>query len=115
MTGFRRIGEETIYSGPVVTVANLRCVDPDGGIFERDVVHHPGAVAVVPVDEGQAHLVRQYRAPVDNELLEIPAGKRDVAGESVEVTAVRELEEEVGLSALERGAPGIVPHLPRVL
>ena len=67
--------------------------------FERDLVHHPGAVSVVPVDGDEAVLVRQYRAAVDLEVLEIPAGKRDVAGEPPEVTAHRELAEEVGLAA----------------
>ena len=63
--------------------------DPSGIEFERDVVHHPGAVSVVPVvDEGSSVLlVRQYRAAVDRDLLEIPAGKRDVDGEPVELTA----------------------------
>jgi ADP-ribose pyrophosphatase len=62
-------------------------------------VHHPGAVAVVAVDGDEAVLVRQYRVPLGDVLLEIPAGKRDVHGEDVEVTARRELEEEVGLRA----------------
>jgi ADP-ribose pyrophosphatase len=75
-------------------------VDPDGNEFERDVVHHPGAVVVVPVTpEGDVILVRQYRAAIDAELLEVPAGKRDVTDEPVEVTAHRELEEEVGMRA----------------
>jgi ADP-ribose pyrophosphatase len=74
---------------------------PDGTTFERDVVHHPGAVGVVPViEEGSAVLlVRQYRSSVDAELLEIPAGLRDVAGEPPEETARRELIEEVGMRA----------------
>ncbi len=81
-------------------------VDPDGNQFERDVVHHPGAVVVVPVVDGPAGrvgteviLVRQYRAAIDAVLLELPAGKRDVADEPVERTAHRELEEEVGMKA----------------
>src|SRR5712692_2287971 len=104
--GFRRLGEEIVYRGSLISVAHAIFADPDGGEFRRDVVHHPGAVSVVPViDEGSAVLmVRQYRAPVDRELLEIPAGKRDVDGEPVELTARRELEEEVGMRAgrLER-------------
>jgi ADP-ribose pyrophosphatase len=57
-------------------------------------------VSVVAVTErGTAVLVRQYRAALDAELLEIPAGKRDVDGEAPEVTAARELAEEVGLEA----------------
>ena len=65
------------------------------------MVHHPGAVAVVPVvDEGSAVLlVRQYRSSVDSMLLEIPAGLRDVADEPPIETARRELVEEVGMRA----------------
>jgi ADP-ribose pyrophosphatase len=104
--GFRKLGEQIVYRGSLISVAQARFADPDGGEFERDVVHHPGAVSVVPVvDEGSAVLlVRQYRAAIDRELLEIPAGKRDVDGEPVEHTARRELEEEVGMRAgrLER-------------
>lgn len=64
---------------------------------------HPGAVSVVPVlntsDGPVAVLVRQFRAAIDADLLEIPAGKRDVEGEAPELTARRELAEEVGLQA----------------
>ena len=98
---FRKLGEELVHRGSLISVARATFVDPHGAEFERDVVHHPGAVSVVPVvDEGTAVLlVRQYRAAVDRELLEIPAGKRDVDGEPVERTARRELEEEVGMRA----------------
>lgn len=73
---------------------------PDGTTFTRDVVRHPGAVAVVPLtDRGSALLVRQYRGPMDRWVLEIPAGTRDVEGEAPERTAQRELEEEVGVRA----------------
>lgn len=73
---------------------------PDGARFTRDIVRHPGAVAVVPVTErNTVLLVRQYRGAVDRELLEIPAGTRDVEGERPETTAGRELEEEVGVRA----------------
>ena len=85
----------------LIEVAVGTFADPDGHEFTRDIVHHPGAVSVVPVtDEGTAVLmVRQYRAAVDMDMLEIPAGKRDVAGEAPEMTARRELEEEVGMRA----------------
>lgn len=98
--GFRKVGERPQWSGTLVSAGLGTFVDPDGNEFERDVVHHPGAVVVVPVTtEGDVILVRQYRAAIDAELLEVPAGKRDVAGEPVEVTAARELEEEVGMRA----------------
>ena len=73
---------------------------PEGHEIEREIVHHPGAVVVVPVtDAGTVLLVRQYRAALDRELLELPAGKRDVDGEPPEVTANRELGEEIGRHA----------------
>ncbi len=102
---FRKLGERTQWTGTLVSAGLGTFVDPDGNQFERDVVHHPGAVVVVPVTHGgptgrvEVVLVRQYRAAIDRELLEIPAGKRDVADEPVEVTAARELEEEVGMRA----------------
>jgi len=100
--GFRRLEESELYRGALVTVARGRFQAPDGSTFERDVVHHPGAVAVVPVvrpESGEVLLVRQYRAPLDRDLLEIPAGKRDVAAEPPADTARRELIEEVGYRA----------------
>jgi ADP-ribose pyrophosphatase len=98
--GFRRLGERSIYQGHVISLGVGEFEAPDGHRFERDVVHHPGAVSVVPLlDNGDAVLVRQYRAALDRELLEIPAGKRDVEGEDPVVTAQRELGEEVGLRA----------------
>jgi 8-oxo-dGTP pyrophosphatase MutT (NUDIX family) len=98
---FRALGEEVVHEGPVVRVARTTISGPDGGTHEREVVHHPGAVAVVPVlDDGvTAVLVRQYRSALDQLVLEIPAGKCDVDGEAAERTAARELEEEVGYRA----------------
>jgi len=72
---------------------------PDGERLERVVVRHPGAVVVVPVDGADAVLVRQYRVAVDEHVLEVPAGKRDVDDELPATTAARELEEELGLHA----------------
>jgi ADP-ribose pyrophosphatase len=97
---FRKVGEDVIYVGPVITVAQGHFESPDGRPFDRDLVHHPGAVVVVPmVDDETVLLVRQYRAAVQADVLEVPAGKRDVADEPPEITAVRELAEEVGRSA----------------
>src|ERR1019366_9198446 len=68
---------------------------PDGEVIERQVVEHPGAVAVVAIDEaGQVLMIRQYRHPVGRLLWEIPAGLRDVAGEPLLAAAERELLEE---------------------
>ena len=100
MTQFRKLAEREVFRGTLISVGVATFAGPSGASFERDVVHHPGAVVVVPLlDDGTVILVRQYRAGVEGVLLEIPAGKRDVDGEPVEVTARRELEEEVGMRA----------------
>ena len=98
-SGFRALDEDTIYEGWVITVAKGRFEGPDGTTFERDVVHHPGAVAIVPVIDGEIIMVRQYRSALDSVIYEIPAGLRDVAGEPLAETAQRELIEEVGMRA----------------
>jgi 8-oxo-dGTP pyrophosphatase MutT (NUDIX family) len=99
---FRKDSERPIYEGRKIALAMGSFVAPDGERFEREILHHPGAVSVVPLDEdGTVLLVRQYRAPLDADLLEIPAGLRDVAGEPLEVTANRELAEEVGRTAAQ--------------
>ena len=98
--GFGVLGAERVYEGPRIYVERLSVEAPDGSVFEREVVRHPGAVAVVPVTEaGGVLLVRQFRAPIGRALLEIPAGTRDVDGEPPEQTALRELAEEVGVHA----------------
>jgi 8-oxo-dGTP pyrophosphatase MutT (NUDIX family) len=100
LPSFRRVDEQGVYDGRLITVASATFEAPEGDRFEREIVHHPGAVVIVPLHEnGEVTLVRQFRAAIDMELLEIPAGKRDVDGEAPEVTAARELAEEVGLQA----------------
>jgi ADP-ribose pyrophosphatase len=97
---FRFLGEEIRFEGFRISVTEARFVAPDGTAFTRDIVRHPGAVAVVPItDDGEVLLVRQYRGAVDRRLLEIPAGTRDVEGEAPQETARRELLEEVGVDA----------------
>ncbi|HEV8114785.1 MAG TPA: NUDIX hydrolase [Acidimicrobiales bacterium] len=97
---FRATGEDVVYQSRLLRVARGRFVAPDGAEFERDIVHHPGWVAVVPLtDDGHVVCVRQYRAALGTWLLEIPAGIRDVDGEAPELTARRELAEEAGVAA----------------
>jgi ADP-ribose pyrophosphatase len=97
---FTPTGEETVHRGWFIRVQRATFLDPDGEPFERDIVRHPGAVAVVAVtDRSTVVLVRQYRPAVDRWLLEIPAGTCDVEGEPSEETGRRELAEEVGLAA----------------
>ena len=90
-----------MFAGALIKVANATFEGPSGR-FDRDIVHHPGAVVVVPLtDSGTVFMVRQFRAAIGSDLLELPAGKRDVTGEPPEETARRELAEEVGLSATD--------------
>ncbi len=97
---FGRLDERQVYASRIFTEAEARCRAPDGQVFERSIVRHPGAVAIVAVDErDRAALIRQFRPALDQWVLEIPAGTRDVEGEAPEATARRELAEEVGLSA----------------
>jgi 8-oxo-dGDP phosphatase len=100
VTGFRHVHDEIVHRGHIIDVAVARFEGSRGEEFTRDVIRHPGAVAVLPLHHDRTvTLVRQYRGPIDAQLLEIPAGIRDVAGEAPELTAGRELAEEVGLAA----------------
>ena len=97
---FERIASETTYEGRIVTVRNDRFRYEDGGEADREIVGHPGAVAVVAHDGEVIFLVRQPREPIGvPDLLELPAGKLDEAGESPLETGKRELEEEIGKRA----------------
>jgi len=99
---FAITGRQRVLSGPVITVDDVTVVAPDGTRHERQVVGHPGAVSVVALTaDDHVVMIRQYRAALDDLLLEIPAGKRDLDGEPPEATAARELAEEVGLAAGE--------------
>jgi 8-oxo-dGTP pyrophosphatase MutT (NUDIX family) len=97
--GFRVLDSSTLCEAGFLSVSRVRVAGPDGDEFDRHVVHHPGAVVVVPVLDGDALLVRQWRVATGATLLEVPAGKRDVDGEAPEATANRELEEEIGYHA----------------
>jgi 8-oxo-dGDP phosphatase len=86
--------------GQIVTVRRDGVELPDGEVVGREVVEHPGAVAILARDyEDRVLMIRQYRHPVGATLWEIPAGLRDVAGEPLVETARRELLEEAGCRA----------------
>lgn len=104
MSDFRHLGDRLVHQGYIWHVAVAEFESPEGEVFRRDIVRSPGAVAAVPLwfaDDGtpMVTLVRQYRPPFDDNVVEVPAGMRDVPGEPTEVTAARELVEEVGLVA----------------
>jgi ADP-ribose pyrophosphatase len=97
---FERIGVDEVWSGRIASVRVERWRLDDGEEVEREVVGHPGAVAIVAHDGERVYLVRQPREPVgDPALLELPAGKLDEEGEDVLATAKRELAEEIGKGA----------------
>ncbi|MGH3184791.1 MAG: NUDIX domain-containing protein, partial [Streptosporangiaceae bacterium] len=94
------VSSDELVRGRLVTVRTDKVRMPDNQWAERDVVVHPGAVAVLALDDAcQVLVIRQYRHPVGRLLWEIPAGLRDVAGELPWATARRELLEEAGYRA----------------
>ncbi len=94
------VSRELESEGVIVSVYSEVVQTPDGETFTRQVVRHPGAVAVVALDEQARVLVlSQYRHPVGQRLVELPAGLLDVPGEDSQVAAQRELAEEAGLAA----------------
>ena len=97
---YRTLAREPVYEGRVITLAKDTVSMPGGGQSVREVVHHPGAVSVVALDDqDRVVMLRQYRHPIGEHLWELPAGLRDVDGEPPVETARRELAEEVQLSA----------------
>ena len=97
----KRLSGEEKYSGVIISVTLDRVELCDGKQTLREVVHHPGGVGVLPLDEeGNVYMVRQYRYPVGAPVLEIPAGKIDHRDAHI-ATARRELSEETGFSADE--------------
>src|ERR671936_2495531 len=98
----KRIASKTVYEGRIARVRLDEFRYRDGSTSVREIVGHPGAVAIVAHDGRFLYLVRQPREAVGEEaLLELPAGKLDVAGESPLDCAKRELAEEIGKSARE--------------
>ena len=104
---FTRLDGRQVFDGHVISVHVDRFrFDADGEEVEREVVRHPGAVAIVAHDGEHVYLVRQPRPAVDDpDVLELPAGLLDKEGEPPEHTAARELTEEIGKEA------GRVEHL----
>jgi 8-oxo-dGTP pyrophosphatase MutT (NUDIX family) len=97
-----RIGSKTVYEGKIAKVREDEFRYPDGSTAQREIVGHPGAVAMVAHDDLRIYLVRQPREGVGEEsLLELPAGKLDVPDESPLDCAKRELAEEIGKGASE--------------
>mgnify|MGYP002568636389 CR=1 FL=1 len=91
------VSQETVYEGVIVNVRRDKARLMDGRITNREVVEHPGGAAVFAMDDqGRVALVRQYRYPMGEETLELPAGKLE-PGEDPRGSGLRELAEETGL------------------
>ncbi|WP_414046346.1 NUDIX hydrolase [Macrococcus equi] len=96
----KTISKDLIMKGKVLTVERHRVTLPNGKESLREVVKHPGAVAIIAIKDDKILLVEQYRKALEDTLIEIPAGKVE-AGEDRRNTALRELEEETGYTSKE--------------
>ncbi len=95
----KELEKRLIYKGRIVNLRVDEVTLPDGKKTSREVVEHRGAVVILPItDEGKIVMVRQYRYPVGEELLELPAGTLE-ADEDPQFCAERELAEETGYRA----------------
>ena len=96
----KTIKVESVFKGRILSVDVETVELPDGKIGTREIVRHPGAVAILPIEaNGDVILVRQYRKPLNQAIWEIPAGKLEV-GENPLECAKRELAEEIKKSAI---------------
>lgn len=99
----RTVDESIVHEGGYLTYKVLTVLDSEGKKHTRQVVVHPGAVAMIPVHDGEVLMVRQYRTPTAEVLLELPAGTLDRSAdgsiEDPDLAARRELGEETGYRA----------------
>lgn len=95
----KQVETKTVYEGMIVNIRRDTAVLRNGSRVPREVVEHPGGVGIVPVTkDNKILMVRQYRYPMEEELLEIPAGKLEYGEDPLEC-AIRELSEETGCTA----------------
>lgn len=99
MQNFEILKSERVYTGHLFAVETVQARLPDGKVRAFDLVRHPGAVTILPLDDqGRIWFVRQYRIGAGRVMLELPAGVVN-AGEEPAECAAREVREEVGLAA----------------
>jgi len=111
-----------IHTGRVVTFEEQRLKTPSGEVVTREMIRHPGSVAILALDvDDRVAVVHQYRAPLRMRLVEPPAGLLDVGGEPPLAAAQRELAEEAGLAASDWRvladycpSPGISDEVARI-
>jgi ADP-ribose pyrophosphatase len=109
------IATTPIHSGVIVNLRRSDYRRPDGTVVTREVMDHPGAVVIVPVEDDHVLLVRQPREAVEEYTLELPAGKLDRPGEDPLECARRELAEEVGRAAASWRSVGGFYTAPAIL
>lgn len=97
----KTIHTKKIFEGSIIDLQVDEVSLPNGKVSKREIVKHPGAVAIIAITEDKKIvLVKQYRKPLEKHLIEIPAGKID-NNEQPLVAAIRELEEETGYTTKE--------------
>ena len=95
----KTVSVEKIFNGKIIDVTRDTVELENGRTAFREMVHHPGGVCVVPIDEqGNIYMVKQFRYPFQSVLLEVPAGKLE-KGEDHRECGIRELKEEIGAEA----------------
>lgn len=95
----KTVEENVLFEGKIIRVRKDQAELPNGRIASREVVEHPGGVAVLALhDDNTVSMVRQFRYPFQQVVAELPAGKLEY-GEDPQLAALRELEEEVGAKA----------------
>lgn len=104
------------YGGKFLKVREDSVSLSNGHTFQYELVEHPGGAAILPIDSnGKCYLVRQYRYPVEQNVLEIPAGRLEADGTSPQENAVRECIEEVGFNPRKVTALGLIFPSPGVV
>ncbi|WP_024620761.1 NUDIX hydrolase [Metaclostridioides mangenotii] len=95
----KTIKSDKIYTGKIVSLRVDTVEIPEKGYSKREIIEHGGAVGIVAItDENKIVLVKQFRKPIEDALVEIPAGKLEI-GENPKECAIRELQEETGYTA----------------
>ena len=97
----KTISSEYIYKGKIINLRRDKVNIVSGNTSYREIVEHNGGVGLIALkDDGRVILVRQFRKPLERDILEIPAGKIEIGEDSL-ATAKRELKEETGYTAKE--------------
>lgn len=96
----KQLKAEYLYKGKIINLRRDEAELPNGNTALREVIEHPGGVCVAALtDDNEVLMVRQYRYPYSEVVMEIPAGKRDHEGENPLECGIRELKEETGATA----------------